>query len=124
MSINDTIEIGNDIPRLKSILEKKVGIGEKIRQLVDSDGFLILKAIFKNFENDTLAKDDYKTLEEFKAERKALRIVQGMLNNLSSYIGEADQAYSELKKLIEAECSTPSLLSLDGEGMDNEEGQS
>lgn len=121
--INDTIEVDKDLPKLKALLAKKIELGDKIRGFVESDGFLIIKAIFKNYENDIRSKDDYKNLKEFQADRKALKIVQGMLNDLVSYIGEADQAFSELQKVIEAESSTPSSLSLDGEGTDDEEGQ-
>lgn len=123
MSIEQNANIEVDTNKLKNLLNHKVGLGVKVQQLLDSDGFLILKVIFKNLENDIRDKDDYKSLEDFKADRRAVKIIKDALSELESCVGDAEQASLELKKLIEAESSTPSLLSLDGEGMDNEEGQ-
>lgn len=105
--------------KYQKLLENKVGLGTKIKEFLDSEGFLVLRAIFYNFEQDVKNKDAYQSLEDFKADRKALRIVNGLFGELDSMVNNAEQAAAELEKLIATESSTPSLLSLDGEGMED-----
>lgn len=119
-----SIESGNiKTDEYRKLLERKASFGAKIQEFINSDGFKILKAVFYNFEQDVKNKTTYTTLEEFKADRKALEIVQGLFGELDSLVNNAEQAQEHINQLIEAESSTPSLLSLDGEGTDNEEGQ-
>ena len=112
-----------DVNALKSVLQKKVDLGVSVQETVASGGYQILKAVFHNFIEDVKAKSDYTTLEAFKSDRKAIEIIQGMFSEFEGFVSNADQAVSELKKITEADSSTPSLLSLDGEGEDTEEGQ-
>lgn len=115
-------EVGVDIPKIKQILAQRAELGAKVKQCVESDGFQILKAIFKNYENDTKSVR-YPTFEQYNSKMDALEIVRDLLGQFESFVNDAEQAVSELNKITESESSTPSLLSLDGEGTDNEEGQ-
>ncbi len=107
---------------LRKLLESRTALGGKVQDLLKHDGFLILKAVFENFVRDIKNKDNYLSLEDFRADRKAIEIVQGILEELKGFVNDAELAASQVQQLIDSEDSTPSLLSLEGEGM--EEGQS
>lgn len=100
--------------------EGKINIGRTIQSFVDHKGFELLMAIFATEVAEIKNKDDYKTIEDFKADRKAIKIVRTMLDELQSYIDNSEHAIIRLNKLKEAESQTPSLLSVDGEGTDEE----
>lgn len=114
---SDTI----DVREYQALLERKAQVGDQIRQLLGGDGYLVLKAIIYNFKEDVRQKEDYTTLEDFRADRKALKIIDGLFSELDAMVGDGEQAVAEIQKLIDSEASTPSILSLDGEG--TEDGQ-
>jgi len=108
-----------NIAEYRKLLDNRVGLGATVKSLLDSQGFLILKAILHNFKNDVKEKESYQTIHEFRADRKALQIIDGLFGELDALVNNAEQAQAEIQKLIETESPTPSLLTLDGEGSDD-----
>lgn len=109
-----------EVSEYEKLLEKKVTLAGKVQEFTRTDGFLILKAVFYNFEQDIKNKRQ-PTWETYNAKMEAIEIVKGLFNELDSILQDGEQAHNEIKKLIETERSTPSFLSLDGEG--TEDGQ-
>lgn len=103
----------------KKLQGQKIELGAKVQELVKSDGFKLLLALLYNSEKDIKDKVDYKTLEDFRADRKAIEIVRGWMAELDKMIQDGELAADQIQKLIESEDSTPSILSLDGEGIDD-----
>lgn len=97
-----------------------IDLGRTVESFISHNGWKILMAVFLLKEKEIKDKADYKSLEEFKADRKALKIVQGMIDEFNSYIDDSKEAIIRLNKLKEAESQTPDLLSVDGEGIDEE----
>lgn len=110
-----------DLAKYKESLEKAATLGAKVQEFVSSEGFLVLKAVFYNRVKAIKNKDSYQTLEDFRADRSAVKIIQEMFDELVAMVNNGEQAEAEIKKLIDSESSTPPSLSLDGEG--EEEGQ-
>lgn len=110
-----------NIESLKKALELRGELGEKVRSMLDSPGFKVLQAVFYNFVNDEKERDDFETLEDFRASRKAIKIIQGLFAELDNMVEDSTQAQSQLSKLIEDESLTPSILSLEGEGIDEDQ---
>lgn len=98
----------------------KIDLGRTVESFISHNGWKLLMAIFLSQERKIKDKADYKSLEEFKADRKALEIVQDMIDELNSSIDDSKEAIIQLNKLNQAESQTPDLLSVDGEGIDEE----
>lgn len=116
--------LGIDSNITKEELEKFDGDiidkGRTVESFVSHNGWQLLMIIFVSEELRIKNKSDYKTMEDFKADRKALKIVQGMIDELKSYIDDSKEAVIRINALKKAESQTPNLLSVDGEG-ENEE---
>lgn len=101
---------------IRKFTEDEVALGRTVESFLLHNGFKLFMAIYLTERAEILQKEDYKSLEDFKADRKALKIVQTMLDELESYKDKAESAFDRLTKLEKAESQTPSLLSIDGEG--------
>ena len=106
-----------DIEKVKKILDNRVALGATVRSFIDHAGFQVLKALFYNFKEDIKNKASYTTIHEFRTDRRAIKLVEGLFIELEGMVNDAEQAASELQKVITTESATPSLLSLDGEGL-------
>ncbi len=98
--------------------EGKLAFARIVEGFVKHKGFKMMLDTFGEKFSEIKNKSDYKTLEDFKADRKAIDIVHEMLEELFGHINDAELAADTLSKLKEAESQTPSLLSVDGEGME------
>lgn len=110
--INDKITIDD----LRKYDEGKVDIGRTVESFISHNGFELLMTIFLSEIAIIKNKDDYKSLEDFKADRKAIKLIQDMFDEFQSYVDDSEHAIIRLKKYKKAESQTPTLLSVDGEG--------
>ena len=110
--IKDKITIDD----LRKYDEGKVDIGRTVESFISHNGFELLMTIFLTEIATIKNKDDYRSLEDFKADRRAIKLVKNMLDELQSYVEDSEYAITRLKKFKIAESQTPSLLSVDGEG--------
>lgn len=103
MDRNDTISVDE----IKDYLKDVIAGGKIAEDLLGSEGWSLLKKTFDNLAEDIRAKDDYDTLEDFKVDRKALAIIQEIINGLESIVADSDQAIIEYNKLTIDEAQTP-----------------
>lgn len=108
------------VAEMRKVLDNKIALGAAMKQFTEHDGFQVLKALFHNFRMDAVSKR-YSTFKEYEAKMDALDLIDGLFGEIDAMVNDGAQAAEELKKVIDSESSTPSLLSLDGEGSD--EGQ-
>lgn len=104
---------------LRKYDEGKIDIGRTVESFMSHNGFELLMMIFLTEIATIKNKDDYDKLEDFKADRKAIKLIQNMFDEFQSYVDESEQAIINIEKFKKAESQTPDLLSIDGEG--NEE---
>lgn len=111
-----------DIDRAKSFSDDAAQIGTAVESLLKHSGWQVFLALFENKKREILKKEDYVSLEDFRADRSALKIVQGIFDLMPTYIEDATEAQLLLKKLTEAENQTPISLMLGDEDDDAREG--
>lgn len=74
-------------------------ISSALEQLFKLDGWKIFMALYEKRKKEIKDRADYKTIEEFHADRKAIDIVDGILDDFDSYVKDASEAAEALKKL-------------------------
>lgn len=104
-----------DVARAKTFSDNAGQIANAVESLLRHSGWQVFLALFENKKREILAKDDYANLEDFHADRRALKIVQEMFNQMPGYIEDAESAQLLLKKLTAAENQTPISLMLGDE---------
>jgi len=81
-------------------------ISSAVSSMVGSDGWLILMALLKREREAIYEKKDYPTIQDFKADREALDIVDRILDTFKGYVEDAKDAAEMLSKLDEQESPT------------------
>lgn len=92
--------------RLKQYTASAGKISSAIQSIIRSDGWMIFLALYKRKKREIMDRDDYATIEEFKADRKAIEIVDGILDEFNGWIEDAEAAAVLLAGLTGEE-STP-----------------
>lgn len=100
-------------------------IAKGVEQLLASDGWKIFTALYLLKRQEIHSKDDYPNIESFRGDRAALKIVEGLLDEMKGYIEDATAAAAVLQKVIasQAEDQTPtSILLAEQQGEESREG--
>ena len=95
--------------RQQEILET----GRQVESVLKSPGWKLFQALFRQKAIEIREKEDYASLEDFRADRAAIRIVRGILDEFIGYATDADGAIQMLESLHKSERRTPSPLALD-----------
>lgn len=82
-------------------------VATAVASLFKQEGWQIFRALFEQKKQEVKDKDDYASLEDFKADRRALKTVEDMIGELASYIDDASRARDLFNKIIDAEGQTP-----------------
>lgn len=84
-----------------------------IDSLIKSEGWQVFLALFEKEKKEIKEKEDYSTLEQFNADRKAIKIFENILDRMNGYSTDAKEAGELLTKITtEAEGQTPNKGSL------------
>lgn len=110
------------IEQAQKLAKETEAIGGAVQQMLQSTGWQIFLAIFNLKELEIREKDDYETLEAFRADRKAIAIVHAMFEEFRGYIDGAKDAQANLEKLIEQLGQTPSSTMILGGEETGEQG--
>ena len=86
----------------------------KVEVLLKSDGWKIFKEIYEKKIDEIKEKDNYKTFLDFKAERKAIKVLRNIINELESITNSINEKQKIIEQLVNKK--PPDLLSIDGEG--------
>lgn len=109
--------------KIKEYAASTSRIASAIGALVKHDGWIVFMALYERRKKEIRAKDDYASLEEFKADRKAIDIVDGILDTFEGYIKDAGEAAELLQGLsTEPPVNRGIMLIEQAEGGGNMEG--
>ena len=100
-------EIGTMSPeKIKDYAISTGKIAAAVESMLRQDGWQIFMALYNRTKNEIKEKNDYASLEDFKADRKALDIVEGVLDVFKGYISDASDAATLLAGLSPEESPT------------------
>lgn len=103
-----------NVDRLKVYAGDVAKIASAIQSVFRHDGWQIFLAVFQKEKDEIKERKDYTTLEDFKADRKAIDIIESVIETLSGYIADATEADSLLKTLTDpSQTPSKSVLILD-----------
>lgn len=93
-------EIGTMSPeKIKDYAASTGKIAAAVESLIRQDGWQIFMALYARRKQEIRDKDDYPSLEAFKADRQAIDIVEGILDTFKGYIQDAGDAATLLAGL-------------------------
>lgn len=90
-------------------------LADVVAALEKSQGWRVFMALFKQREREIKDRSDYASLEDFKADRRAIEIVHDIIGEFSKFSDDATSANDLLTKLTQAETQTPDAMLLGGE---------
>lgn len=96
-----------NIDRLKAYAGDVGKVARDIEALIKSDGWQIFLALLEREKRDIKERTDYKTIEEFKAERKAIEVFDGIMEKFNEYISDASEADDLIIKITQDLSQTP-----------------
>ena len=85
----DTLKEEFDIDSVESYKKHIQRVGGAIEALQKSEGWQILMKLYEQRKQEIKDKEDYATLEDFRADRRALEIVEGILVELDDFVSDA-----------------------------------
>lgn len=87
------MQIGDlDPERIKDYAAATGKIAQAVESLTRHDGWLIFMALYQREKNRIKEQSNYSTLEDFKADRRAIEIVEAILDEFQGYISDAQGA--------------------------------
>lgn len=105
MSARD--EIGTMSPeKIKDYAASTGKIAAAVESMLRQDGWQIFMALYQRTKNEIKEKNDYPSLEDFKADRRAIDIVEGVLDTFRGYMQDAADAGTLLAGLSPEETPT------------------
>lgn len=90
-------------PDKKNEHQATIKIASAVESMLKQDGWKIFMALYDREKKRIRAKDDYASLEDFKADRKAIDIVDSVLDTFEGYMEDAKAASLLLNALSAAE---------------------
>lgn len=106
---------GLTISEAKAYANDRGKLGHAIESLLRHDGWKIFVSLYNQRKKGVKDKTDYASIEDFRADRRALEIIDGIIDEMPGFIEDATDAQNLLKKLTEAENQTPISLLLENE---------
>lgn len=85
--------------QIKEYAENTASLAGIVSQLVQSSGWQIFLALYELRKREIKNKSDYESFEDFKADRRALDIVDGIVQSFEDYQNDAKDAAEALLKL-------------------------
>lgn len=98
---------------IKKYEREKIDIGRLVKTVTSSEGWKLFLGLYRKKALEVRAKDDYASLEDFRADRRAVTIVRELIDEFLMYEEDAEGASQLLIQLEEAERQTPTPLSFD-----------
>ena len=89
----------NDTEEIIKNAEDKKSRARIVEAMLKSPGWEIFKDILGKKFQEIKDKDDYETIEDFRADRKAVEIVSGIVKELEDIVLEAEEADNILDKI-------------------------
>ena len=89
----------NDIEEIIKNAEDKKSRARLVEAMLKSPGWEIFEDILDKKFQKIKDKNDYETIEDFRADRKAVEIVSGIVKELKDIVLEAEEADKILDKL-------------------------
>lgn len=102
-----------DKEKFKTYAGNTAKLASVIESLTRSEGWQVFRAMFERKAQEIKDKTDYGSLEDFKADRRAIQIFEDILMDFEGYIEEHEEAKEVLSKLAADEGQTPGSLVLD-----------
>ena len=88
-----------DPEKVKAYAANIASLAQAIEQLEKSDGWAVFMALFQREKQIIYEKDNYDTLADFKGDRKAIEIVDGIIDIFKGYKQDASDAATLLTGL-------------------------
>lgn len=102
-----------DADEMRKLAEGRLGLAREVESCVESGAWKLFRAVARRREIDVLHRDDYATLEDFRADRAGLKMLKDAMREFESYAEDADEAIELINQLAKAEDQTPLYLSQD-----------
>ena len=92
---------------LRRHAEDKLKLANVVRQAKEGDAWELFLSLVRLKEIEITNRDDYATLEDFRADRAGLRFLRGVVAEFEGFADYADDALDMLGRLDAAEGQTP-----------------
>lgn len=88
-----------EIEKAKDYAAAAGRIAGAVEALLKHDGWEIFMALYKRECDAIRAREDYDTIEAFRGDREAIRIVDGIIETFKGYVEDAEAAAKALEGL-------------------------
>ena len=88
-----------DHAKIKEYAAASSRIGSAIEALSKHDGWQIFIALYARKKNEIKERRDYEDIVEFRADRKALDIVDALFDEMEGFVTEAGEAAERLSQI-------------------------
>lgn len=95
MSVDNRVD-ELDISKIKEYAQNASRVGSAIESLRRHDGWQIFLALYKRRKETIKETNDYADITDFRADRKALDIIDEIFTEMEGFISDADEATKQL----------------------------
>lgn len=85
-----------DLAKIKEYANNASRVGGALEGLFKHEGWQIFLALYWRRKKDIQAKSDYDSLDAFRGDRKALEIIDELIEEMRGFIAEAGEAQAAL----------------------------
>jgi hypothetical protein len=97
-------------------------LGGAIEALERHDGWQIFLGLFHRRKQEIYSRSDYETLDEFKGDRKAIEIVQGIIEEMMTFKEDAEALTHALSTMNQGEEVPRGIMLIEAVEGENQEG--
>lgn len=102
-----------DREEMKAYASGKLDAANQVKGCIESPAWKLFRGLVRKCEIETLQRDDYATLEDFRSDRAGLKMLKETVSEFEAYAEDAESAMEMLNKLQRAESQTPLYLESD-----------
>lgn len=106
----------------KAFAANRAAIAHAVESLQKHDGWKIFFALFEQEKKKIQEKSNYRTIQAFRSDRKAIKIVESIIGEFEGYRDDAAAAQDLLNDIIaQSDNQTPQTYSLSDFGAESQE---
>lgn len=109
--------------KIKEYVENTGALAGAIVSMMKSDGWAVFMALYKREKAAIKEREDYTTIEEFKGDRAAIGIIDGILETFEGYIEEAKEAADLLSSSTDSPKQERGIMLIESVEESNRESQ-
>ncbi len=95
-----------NLDRLRPYASDVSKLASSVEQVIKTDGWQIFLALWEIEKREIYHKNDYPTIQDFKADRKAIELFESITERFTGYMADAMEA-DVLLKTLTSDSQTP-----------------